>query len=114
MNVTGGLRRGTLSISGPEVGRLLKLEGGVHRVQRVPSTERSGRVHTSTATIAVLPCPAEVFALFRKSPIIYLYFRKDLRSVQQRLKTTWMSPYEAILCLIWATISLMQNGTLRI
>lgn len=33
----------------------LKYEGGVHRVQRVPSTESSGRVHTSTATVAIMP-----------------------------------------------------------
>ena len=41
--------------SGPEVFSWLKNEAGVHRVQRIPATERRGRVHTSTATIAVLP-----------------------------------------------------------
>jgi peptide chain release factor 1 len=45
----------TLMISGPAVFDLLKNESGVHRVQRVPATERKGRIHTSTATIAVLP-----------------------------------------------------------
>ena len=38
----------------------LKYEGGVHRVQRIPSTESSGRLHTSTATVAVLPEAEEV------------------------------------------------------
>ncbi|OQR70785.1 peptide chain release factor 1-like, partial [Tropilaelaps mercedesae] len=57
---TGGLRHGTLSVSGQNAGRILKLEGGVHRVQRIPRTEKSGRIHTSTATVAVLPCPEEV------------------------------------------------------
>ncbi|HTK03200.1 MAG TPA: peptide chain release factor-like protein [Alphaproteobacteria bacterium] len=45
----------TIRISGPEVFDLLKNESGVHRVQRVPTTEKRGRIHTSTATIAVLP-----------------------------------------------------------
>lgn len=57
----GGLRRGVLSITGYDVGRVLKLESGVHRVQRVPKTEKSGRIHTSTATVAVLACPPEVW-----------------------------------------------------
>ena len=45
----------TLQISGPGVYDLLKNESGVHRVQRVPDTEKRGRVHTSTATVAVVP-----------------------------------------------------------
>lgn len=45
----------TIRISGPEVFNLLKNESGVHRVQRVPVTEKRGRIHTSTATVAVLP-----------------------------------------------------------
>jgi peptide chain release factor 1 len=45
----------TLKIVGPEVFDLLKNESGVHRVQRVPSTEKRGRIHTSTATVVVLP-----------------------------------------------------------
>jgi peptide chain release factor 1 len=45
----------TVRISGPGVFDLLKNESGVHRVQRVPTTEKRGRIHTSTATVAVLP-----------------------------------------------------------
>ena len=45
----------TIQIIGPNVFKLLENESGVHRVQRVPSTERRGRIHTSTATVAVLP-----------------------------------------------------------
>lgn len=45
----------TIRISGPGVFDLLKNESGVHRVQRVPTTEKRGRIHTSTATVAVLP-----------------------------------------------------------
>lgn len=45
----------TIRVSGPSVFDLLKNESGVHRVQRVPVTEKRGRIHTSTATVAVLP-----------------------------------------------------------
>lgn len=45
----------TIKISGPNVFDLLKNESGVHRVQRVPTTEKRGRIHTSTATVVVLP-----------------------------------------------------------
>ncbi|MCQ2437841.1 MAG: PCRF domain-containing protein, partial [Clostridia bacterium] len=51
----GGIKESTLLISGRNVFRKLKFESGVHRVQRVPVTESSGRIHTSTATVAVLP-----------------------------------------------------------
>ena len=51
----GGFKEVTFEASGPQAYRLLKHEGGVHRVQRVPTTEAQGRIHTSTATVAVLP-----------------------------------------------------------
>lgn len=51
----GGIKESTLLIQGANVFRRLKFESGVHRVQRVPVTESSGRIHTSTATVAVLP-----------------------------------------------------------
>ena len=51
----GGFKEATIKISGDQVFRFLKYESGVHRVQRVPSTETQGRIHTSTATVAVLP-----------------------------------------------------------
>jgi peptide chain release factor 1 len=54
-NDLGGVREGTAQITGKGVFARLKFESGVHRVQRVPKTEASGRVHTSTATVAVLP-----------------------------------------------------------
>ncbi|MGH6983061.1 MAG: peptide chain release factor 1 [Stellaceae bacterium] len=56
----GGLKEGIASISGRGVFARLKFESGVHRVQRVPATEGSGRIHTSAATIAVLPEAEEV------------------------------------------------------
>ena len=54
-NDLGGIKEGIAQISGRGVFARLKFESGVHRVQRVPQTEASGRVHTSTATVAVLP-----------------------------------------------------------
>lgn len=56
----GGFREVTARVSGEEVFRYLKYESGVHRVQRVPETETQGRIHTSTATVAVLPEAEEV------------------------------------------------------
>ncbi len=51
----GGVKEVVYSINGKDVFSKLKFESGVHRVQRVPSTESSGRIHTSTCTVAVLP-----------------------------------------------------------
>ncbi|MGE4352262.1 MAG: peptide chain release factor 1 [Bdellovibrionales bacterium] len=59
-NDLGGLKEGTASIQGRGVFARLKFESGVHRVQRVPQTESQGRVHTSAATVAVLPEMEEV------------------------------------------------------
>ena len=55
-----GLKEATLTISGHNVYSKLKYEGGVHRVQRVPETEARGRMHTSTATVAVYPERSEL------------------------------------------------------
>jgi peptide chain release factor 1 len=56
----GGFKEVVFKVSGEEVFRFLKYESGVHRVQRVPNTETQGRIHTSTATVAVLPEAEEV------------------------------------------------------
>lgn len=56
----GGLKEATFMIKGHNVFSFMKFESGVHRVQRVPATESQGRVHTSTATVAVLPEATEV------------------------------------------------------
>jgi len=62
MNATelGGIKEVSFGISGQGAYSRLKYESGVHRVQRVPSTESSGRIHTSTVTVAVLPEVEEV------------------------------------------------------
>ena len=56
----GGLKETIFKVSGESVFRKLRYESGVHRVQRVPATEAQGRIHTSTATVAVLPEAEEV------------------------------------------------------
>ncbi len=56
----GGFKEASVNISGKDVFARLKFESGVHRVQRVPATEGGGRIHTSAATVAVLPEAEEV------------------------------------------------------
>lgn len=56
----GGYKEAVVSVSGRDVFARLKFESGVHRVQRVPETESGGRIHTSAATVAVLPEAEEV------------------------------------------------------
>ena len=60
MSERGGFKEVIFLITGSDVYRQLKFESGVHRVKRVPVTEASGRIHTSTATVAVLPEAEEV------------------------------------------------------
>jgi peptide chain release factor 1 len=60
MNELGGVREMIFKVTGEGVFRKLRYESGVHRVQRVPATEAQGRIHTSTATVAVLPEAEEV------------------------------------------------------
>ncbi len=61
-NATGlkGFKEVVFSVEGKSAYRLLKYEGGIHRVQRIPTTETSGRIHTSAVTVAVLPEVEEV------------------------------------------------------
>ena len=56
----GGFKEVIVKVSGDDVYRVMKYESGVHRVQRVPATEAQGRIHTSAATVAVLPEAEEV------------------------------------------------------
>ncbi|TMA28524.1 MAG: peptide chain release factor 1 [Deltaproteobacteria bacterium] len=59
-NAAGGIKEASVTIEGNGVYSFLKYESGVHRVQRVPATEAQGRIHTSTATVAVMPEAEEV------------------------------------------------------
>ncbi|HVW88375.1 MAG TPA: peptide chain release factor 1 [Gaiellaceae bacterium] len=59
-NEGGGLKEAVFAIKGDGAYSVFKFEGGTHRVQRVPATESAGRIHTSTATVAVMPEAEEV------------------------------------------------------
>ncbi len=65
----GGIKEVILYVRGTEVNKYLKFESGVHRVQRVPATEASGRIHTSTVTVAVLPEAEDVEVDFNPKDI---------------------------------------------
>jgi peptide chain release factor 1 len=71
----GGIREATLHIQGKDVYGSLKYEAGVHRVQRVPKTETSGRIHTSTATVAVFPEAEDVDLQINQSDLRIDVFR---------------------------------------
>ena len=64
-----------IRIRGAQVFTKLQYEAGTHRVQRVPSTERSGRIHTSTATVAVLPEIPETEIVIRPEELVWEFFR---------------------------------------
>ncbi len=65
----GGYKEVQLEVTGEDVYGVLKFESGVHRVQRVPATETSGRVHTSAATVAVMPEAEEIDFELRESDV---------------------------------------------
>lgn len=64
-----GIRKATIVISDPKAYDKLKYEGGVHRVQRVPVTEKSGRLHTSTASVAILPEPKNIEVILEEKDL---------------------------------------------
>ena len=73
----GGLKEVSLEISGANAYSIYKHEGGVHRVQRVPKTEKSGRVHTSTVSVAVLKKATEKDVQINPSDLKIEFFRSS-------------------------------------
>jgi peptide chain release factor 1 len=71
----GGFKEYVASIEGESVFHALRFESGVHCVKRVPATETQGRIHTSTATVAVLPEPEEVEVVIAESDLVIDTFR---------------------------------------
>ncbi len=69
------LSENAIRIKGPEAFEKLQYEAGTHRVQRVPTTERAGRIHTSTATVAVLPEIPETEVVIRNEDLEWDFFR---------------------------------------
>jgi peptide chain release factor 1 len=74
---TGGLKEGTFAVKGDGAYSVFKFEGGTHRVQRVPETESQGRIHTSTATVAVMPEAEDVDVQIDESDLKIDVFRSS-------------------------------------
>ncbi len=83
----GGLKEVVFNVSGKDAYKQLKFESGVHRVQRVPETESQGRVHTSTATVAVLPEAEDVEVEIKDSDIRLDVYRSSGAGGQKVNKT---------------------------
>jgi peptide chain release factor 1 len=73
----GGFKEVIFQVNGKEAYGKLKYEGGVHRVQRVPATEQNGRIHTSAASVAVLPEAQEVDIEISEKDLHYDVFRSS-------------------------------------
>lgn len=84
---SGGFKEVSFSVSGDDIYGTLKYESGVHRVQRVPQTETQGRVHTSAATVAVLPEADEVDVKLNMSDVKKDTFRSSGAGGQHVNKT---------------------------
>mgnify|MGYP000592534242 CR=1 FL=1 len=83
----GGYKEIIFSVSGKGAYRRLKYESGVHRVQRIPVTESGGRIHTSAATVAVLPEPKEVEVKIKPEELKIETFRASGHGGQHVNKT---------------------------
>ncbi len=95
----GGFRELILSVKGQAVFSQLKFEAGVHRVQRVPATESQGRVHTSTATIAVMPeadpvevqiDPVDIDISTARFITLHFYGKKQKKKIEMPVKILLM------------------------
>ena len=72
-----GLKEGAMEINDKEAFKDLKYEAGVHRVQRIPTTEKSGRIHTSTATVAILPQVKNIQIEIKPDDLEETFFRSS-------------------------------------
>ena len=93
-----------IRLRGPQVFTKLQYEAGTHRVQRVPSTERAGRIHTSTATVAVLPEIPETEVVIRPEDIELEFFRsggkggQNVNKVETAVRLTHMPTGIVVAC----------------
>lgn len=79
---------GTIMIKGEDIFNLLKNESGVHRVQRIPTTEKRGRIHTSTATVAVLPEIKATEVEINNADLDWQFFRASTQGGQNVQKVS--------------------------
>ena len=107
----GGYKEATATISGNDVFARLKFESGVHRVQRVPETEAGGRIHTSAATVAVLPEAEDVDIRIDESDLRIDVFVHRGRGNQSTLLTRL---FVLLICLLVSLLaSKMKNLSIR-
>jgi peptide chain release factor 1 len=86
-NELGGFKEVVFSVQGRDAYKRLKFESGVHRVQRVPTTEAQGRIHTSTATVAILIEPKEVDTIIEPKDLKIDTYRSSGPGGQHMQKT---------------------------
>jgi len=75
LSSAGGYKEASIEVRGKDVYKLLRYETGVHRVQRVPATEKNGRIHTSTASVAVLPLKKKTTIIINPADLEIEYSR---------------------------------------
>ena len=75
LSSAGGYKEASIEVKGKDVYKMLRYETGVHRVQRIPATEKNGRIHTSTASVAVLPLKKKTTIVINPADIEIEYSR---------------------------------------
>jgi len=130
-NDLGGYKEASFEIKGKDVYKKMRYETGVHRVQRIPATEKNGRVHTSTASVAILPIrkkhkieinPADLHVEFSRSGgaggqnvnkvetavrIVHIPTNIDVRSTSERSQ---LANREKAMAILYAKLEEIQEG----